>query len=273
MEIETIQSAIEDILANIDIWASLKFALLLSIGCFAAGLILRIFFGKRSNLRKAADAAIAILIIYGIHFFFLLSEGPIRQYLPPLPFVSISGETLSFFVLKGAIFHDICTELVNMLILAFLVGLICDWMPTGKNLFSWFLFRCLGIVCSMAAHWAVSLLLFRYFPGFVSLHAPTVLMVIVGILLAVSLFRLIIGTLLGLTVSPLVGAIYTFLISSVVGKQITRASLATALLTLAVYLLNHFGIAAVSLTETLLPLFLPAGIVLFIIWYLIQKWL
>ena len=92
-------------------------------------------------------------------------------------------------------------------------------------------------------------------------------------LLAVSIFKVIIGTLLGITVGPLVGAIYTFLVSNIVGKQISRAAVTTLILTAAVYALNYFNIVTIAFSSLFLSAFLPALLVLLILWYLLNKFL
>ena len=185
----------------------------------------------------------------------------------------LSGDYITIFNLQGAGVSAVCTELVNTMILAFLIGLIDDIVPEGQNFFSWYFFRCVSVVLGMSAHWGANWLFTTYLPGFIVEYAPVIMVILVVILLAVTVFKLIIGGILGLTVNPIVGAIYTFFVSHVIGKQITRAALTTLILTLAIYALNHFGITTIYLASAFISAFLPALILLIVVWYLLFKFL
>ena len=80
-----------------------------------------------------------------------------------------------------------------------------------------------------------------------------------------------IGVVLGATLGPVAGAIYTFFFSNIVGKQIVKAALTTAILTGLVALLNHYGYALILLTQSALIAFLPAVLILVLVWFLLFK--
>jgi hypothetical protein len=71
------------------------------------------------------------------------------------------------------------------------------------------------------------------------------------------------------TVSPLVGVLYTFFFASVLGKQITKAILTTAIISAIVYGLNYFGITSVFIAAAALAAYLPLLIVLLVLWYIV----
>ena len=272
MNPENIQSTITDMVANFDTWGFLKITLLLSAGCFFLGILLRIFCGKGTSLNKSVGAAMGILMIYVVSIA-LQVQNHYEAFLAPLPFISLVGDYIQIFSLQGAGVSAVCTELVNTMILAFLIGLIDDVVPKGSNFLTWYFFRCVAVVLGMAAHWASNWLFTTYIPGFIVTYAPVILIILVIVLLAVTLFKLIIGGILGMTVGPVVGAIYTFFVSHIVGKQITRAALTTLILTLIVYALNHFGITTIYLASAFISGFIPALIMIIIVWYLVFKFL
>lgn len=273
MTLETIKTTFSTWFTDFDILTFLKFTLIVSIACFLLRLLFRLVCGKKSGMRKSLDSAIAILIVYAASFALTFTESKYQTFLSPLPFVSIDQNAVQIFVLTGADSHTICVELVNTLVLAFCIGLLNDLIPTGRNFFTWAFFRCLSIILGALAHWGANWLFTTYLPDFIVTNAPVVLLSLVIILLAVSIFKVIIGTLLGFTVSPLVGAIYTFLISNIVGKQISRAAVTTLILTAAVYALNYFGIVTIAFGSLFISAFLPALLVLLILWYLLNKFL
>ena len=273
MDFENIQQQLSQIASNFDMLSFLKFMLIASFAVFLVGLILRVVCGKKSSLNKSVAAAIGILMIYVVFFAMHSTKSAYHALLAPLPFVGIAGDYLTIFQLQGAGASAVCTELVNMMILAFLIGIVDDIVPDGENFFTWLFFRTLSLVLGMAVHWGSNYLFTTYLPGFIVTYAPVVLMILVVVLLAVTVFKLIVGVLLGVTLSPVIGAIYTFFVSNIIGKQITRAALTTLILTAMVYALNYFGITAIYLASAAIAAFLPALIAVILVWYLVFKFL
>ena len=164
----------------------------------------------------------------------------------------------------------ICNQLVSMIILAFLANLANNWLPNGKNLFSWFFFRCLSVLLAMTLHLIATVILQSLLPaGFMDV-APTVLLVILIIMMAVGALKLIIGAALAV-ISPIVGFLYTFFFANIVGKQITRSVLTTVILALVIYALESIGIATLSISIESLILYIPYGAGLLGLWYLCNR--
>lgn len=270
--LDNIQGTITDAVSNFDTWGFLQVMLILSAACFLVGILLRIICGKGSSLNASVGSAMGILMIYVVSIA-LQAENHYKMFLVPLPFISMAGDYISIFNLQGAGISAVCTELVNTMILAFLIDLVNEIVPKGKNFLTWYFFRCVAVVLGMAAHWGVNWLFTTYLPGFIVTYAPVILIILVILLLAVTVFKLIIGGVLGMAVNPIVGAIYTFFVSHIVGKKITRAALTTLILTLIVYALNHFGITTIYLGSAFIAAFLPALILIIIVWYLVYKFL
>ena len=82
--------------------------------------------------------------------------------------------------------------------------------------------------------------------------------------------RFLLGAILA-TVNPLIAALYTFFFASIVGKQITRAVLTTAIMAGIVLLLQNMGITALSLLSGALVAYVPFLLLLVLTWYIISK--
>lgn len=253
---------------NFDLNAFITTAGVFVVGFLVIGCLGRLFFGKRSVLNQSVSSAIGILFIYaltivihsyGINLSFLVS---------PLPFVTISGEYLSIFTFTGADYVTICGQLLNMIILAFLVNLVNGWLPKGKHLLSWLFFRCLSVVLAMLLHVLVNNLLTAFLPEGLLTWAPVILLGLLILALLTGALKLLVGVVLS-TVNPLVAVLYTFFFASFVGKQLSKAILTTALISALVYALNYFGIASVFIGTAALAAYIPLLVVLLILWYVV----
>ena len=58
----------------------------------------------------------------------------------------------------------ICGEVLDMIILAFLVNLVNSWLPQGKKLIGWLFFRCLSVAVAMLLHALTQNLLSAFLP-------------------------------------------------------------------------------------------------------------
>lgn len=255
---------------GLDFWQLGKIALILLLGTLLIGLFGRFVFGKRSVLNNAVSSTIGILFIYAVTVVLKSSGAEFEKLIAPLPFVSISDDTLYLFTFQDAHYTTICSELLSMIILAFLVNLADGWLPKGKNILSWVFFRCLTVVIAFFLHLIVVGLFTAYLPEGLVTYAPTVLLGLLIILLLTGALKLIVGLILS-TVNPLIGGLYTFFFANVVGKQVTKAVLTTALLTGIVYLLNYLGCAAISIASAALMAYIPFIVLLIVVWYIVYR--
>ena len=264
---ETLQGLID----NFSFARFLQVTLVLAGGAFVLGIILRAILGKGSKLNKSIGAVFGILMIYIVSVAINI-ENHYEIFLNPLPFINITGDTLSVIMLQGAPINVVCEELVKMIFLAFCVGIIQEFVPEGKNFFVWYFFRCLVVVGSMAAHWGLTLLMNHYFPGFLD-YANVILVILAVVLLATTAFKWIVGGILGLTVSPIIGAIYGFVIGTVVGNKLFQAILTTLILTGIVYVLNLAGVTVLLTLSAGVAILAPCLLMIIVVWYLFSKFL
>lgn len=253
-----------------DITSFLLLALVLTVGSLVFGFIGRFAFGKKSVLNQSVSSAIGILFIYAVTIVIHSYGLNLKLLVSPLPFIYIADDTLQIFQFAQADYVKICNELLNTIILAFLVNLVNGWLPQGKKLFGWLLLRVVSVVLGMLLFSTVNYLLTSFLPEGLLTWAPVILLALLVLMLFVGALKGIVGAAL-VTVNPLIGFLYTFFFASFVGKMLSKAMLTTLILSVLVYALNHFGVAVVFIGTAVLLGYLPLLILLLVLWYIIGK--
>lgn len=255
---------------QIDIFSLLKTGGILLLGMLVVSTLGRFVFGKKSVLSSAVSSAIGILFIYAITVVLESTGAQLRMLIAPLPFASLVGDDLVLFSFQGAEYTVICSQVLSMVVLSFLVNLADGWMPKGKRLLGWIFFRCLTVIIGYALHLLVVWLFTNFLPQELVTYAPTILLALLVLMLLTGALKLVVGAALT-TVNPLIAAFYTFFFANVVGKQITRAVLTTALLAGLVILLNYLGCSVICIVSGALIAYIPFVILLVAVWYLVTK--
>lgn len=268
MIMESIVSFITSL--GIDFDTFWKAALVLLLGTFLMSVFGRFIFGKRSALNNAVSSAFGILFIYAVTVVLRSAGAQFSALIAPLPFVTISGDTLTLFNFTNAHYTVICSEVLSMIILSFLVNLADGWLPRGKNILTWTFFRCLTVVIAYLLHLVVVGLFATYLPEGLVTYAPVVLLCLLVLLLLTGVLKILVGALLT-TVNPIIGGLYTFFFANVIGKQITKAVLTTALLSVLIIVLRYIGVVTISIASTVLVAYIPLIIILVILWYIVCR--
>lgn len=248
---------------------------LITVGVILLGTLLlviagRFIFGKRSTLVAAVSSAIGILFVYALNIVLQSAGAEFQRFTTTLPFIAVQGSNLALFSFAVSDYTVVCSELVSMLILAFLMNLIDRALPKGKNLFVWIILRVLTVVLAQAAHLIVTGLLNHYLPEGILIYAPVIILAILLLMLLTGALKFLVGLILT-TVNPLIAALYTFFFANVVGKQVTKAVLTTGILALLVFGLEKLGITAISIAAGALTAYIPFAIILLVLWYIVLK--
>lgn len=257
---------------GLDFWYLVKIGAILLLGTFLCSVFGRFIFGKRSALNNAVSSTIGILFIYAVTVVIKSFGVQFHDLLAPLPYVAIDNDQLILFSFTNVDYTVICTEIVSMIILAFLMNITDRWMPTGKNIFTWIFFRSLSIVIALVLHIVVTGLFTRYLPQGIITYAPTILLALLILMLLTGALKIPIGIILS-TVNPLIAALYTFFFANVIGKQITRAVLTTALLTGLLQLLHYVGASVISIASAALIAYIPFILILVVLWFIVCRFL
>ena len=233
------------------------------------GTVGRLAFGKRSVLGGTVSSSIAILFIYALTFVLSCAGSAFEELVAPLPFVTIASHHVYMHSFQGQ-FSYICNELLNMVILAFLVNLIDSWLPRGKSLFTWLLFRILTVCIGLLLHIITIYMFNTYAPAGFQTYAPMILLGILLLLILTGALKLLVGVIL-VSVNPVIAGLYTFFFANIFGKQITEAVLTTALLAGLVLLLNYLGIFVISIVQSALLALIPFALILILLWFIANK--
>ncbi len=252
-----------------DLMSILKIAALVAAGMLLLALLFRAVKGKMNDLNHALSSSVAILWIYVVTVLvYVFNPGDLTRFLSPLPFVRFEGDYLVLFSFRSSEIQAISTQLLSMVILAFLLNLLDTFFPKGKKVLGWFCYRILTIICAMALHFVVTWAFNTFLPGALAANAPTILMVILVVFLFLGVLRFLLGLVLTIA-NPILGAIYAFFFSSQVGKQLSKAVLTTAVLTALVLVLENLGYTAFCIASSVLVSYIPLAAVLLVLWYLI----
>ena len=265
---ETITQLFQSI--GIDFHVFWKALLILLAGTLFLGLFGRFVFGKRSALNVAVSSAIGIIFIYGLTVVIGSFAPQLESFTAPLPFVSIQDNSMILFAFKNAHYTAICSELLSMVILSFLVNLADQWLPDGKSFFGWIFFRCLTVVIGYLLHLVVVWLFATILPNDILTYAPTILLGLLILMLLTGALKIVVGAILT-TVNPIIGGLYTFFFATAIGKQITKAMLTTLILGGLVWGLQRIGLGIISFAGAALTAYIPVLILLVALWYLVMK--
>lgn len=254
---------------DVDFISVLKFIGILAFAVLFIGLLARVVIGKKSSLNHSVSAAIGILFVYAMSIVvYTFNPYNLARYLSPLPFVTFQEQTLQLFSFSGAAIPEICREFLSMVILAFLVNLLDTFIPKGKKVFGWFVWRFVSVVLAIVCHFLITLAFNAYLPGVLATYAPIILLGILAAMLVLGLLNVILSVVLTV-VNPLIGALYAFFFSNIVGKQLSKSIVTTTILCAVVYALAHFGYTLISISAAALGAYIPLIFILLVLWYVI----
>lgn len=254
---------------SIDPAGTALFILYFTASSLILGMLARVFLGKRSSLNHSLSSSMSILFVYALTIvIYTFKPWNLDSILSPLPFVRLTGEYLVIIPFQGTGFTTLCSEILSLIILAFLVNLLDAVIPKGKSILGWFCLRFVSVVAAMVLHFLVDWAFKTFMPGVLVTYAPAILLVLLVLLLLMGVLNLILSLVLT-AVNPIFGAIYTFFFSNFVGKQLTKAIFSAGIVCIVIFLLGYFGYTVISITGAALMTYIPLAIVLLALWFLI----
>jgi hypothetical protein len=188
--------------------------------------------------------------------------------LSPLPFATFSDHYLIIHPITDLQFSALCSEVLSLIILAFLVNLTDNFMPQGQNVLSWLLLRLITVLACFGLHLLVSWAFHTYLPGVLVDYAPMILLILLAVLVLSGAVTLILGLVISIT-NPFLGAMYSFFFSNIIGKQLSKALFTTAILCVILYLMDVFGFVVIIIHPTALLTYIPLAIAMVVLWYLV----
>ena len=254
---------------QLDIGTVILFILYFSAASLILGVLGRMFLGKRSSLNHSLSSVMGILFIYAVTIvLYTFKPWNLHSLLSPLPFVTFSEDYLIVLPIGDSQLAPLCTEVLSLIFLAFLVNLMDTFIPRGEHIITWYLLRFGTMLLCMVLHYFARVGFKAIFPSFLVTYAPAILLATI----AFSMFSGILGLIAGLFIAvmnPFMGAMYTFFFSSVVGKQLSKAVFTSAIVCCVFYLMEYFGYTVICITSAALLAYIPLALVLLVLWYLI----
>ena len=97
------------------------------------------------------------------------------------------------FNILNADFNSLCSHVLDMVILAFLMNLLDSWLPQGKKLLSWYFFRFLSVVLAICLQYVINMLLAVLVPQGFGEYADMILLIVLVASLLLGALKLIVG--------------------------------------------------------------------------------
>jgi hypothetical protein len=245
-----------------------KFVGILIFGIRFISSLTRFLFGKKAQINLAVTSAVEIFCVYVVNILIYALGLNLQQFLTPLPFVAMVEDYLILYPILSAEFTDICHHVLKLLIIAFLVNAVNDFIPKGEHVITWFLLRFLTVVLAVLVICGTEMLLGAYIPQGLAEIAPTVLVCCLVALILLGGLKILVGAALAF-LDPITAALYTFFFSNFLGRALARAMVSTALLTGVVVLLDVLNIAVVPIAAAMLTSYIPLLLIILVLWYFI----
>lgn len=268
---DTIRHTASYLPTEIDFMSVAQFLLFFAAASLVLGVISRVVLGKRSSLSHSLSCVMAVLFIYTITIvIYTFKPWNLDVLLSPLPFVTFSDHYLIIHPITDLQFTALCTELLSLLILTFLINLVDTLLPAGEGILSWLLLRLMTVLGCFGLHLVVSWAFRTYLPDVLVTYAPTILLMVLMIMLFSGVISLVLGLVIAIT-SPFLGAMYSFFFSSLVGKQISKSIFTSAVVCGILWLMEHFDLIVILITPAALLTYIPLALVLLGLWFLIGR--
>lgn len=253
----------------VELLPTLKLIVVMMAATMLFGIAFRLLFGRNSSMNRAMSSAIGILFLYALTVVIhTLNPWKLVRYTSPLPFVVFQNKTMVLLPFRNSEATVLYGQLLQLVILCFLVNLSDTILPQGKTVIGWFLTRFLMVVLSMLLNLFASGLIRLFLPELLVEYAPMALLLILAAFLMLGLSKVILGIVLT-AVNPLIGALYAFFFSNRLGKQVTKAVLSAGILCLFFWLLESNGYTVISITQSALLSYIPFGCSLLIVWFML----
>ena len=250
-----------------------KFLLIFSAGALILSLLGRLILGKRSSLNHSLSSVMAILFVYALTIVvYTFKPWNLDSLLSPLPFVTFFNDYMVVMPVVGIYPTVLARELLSLIILAFLVNLLDTLIPHGESALGWFCLRFFTVGLSMVLHLVIHWAFNTYAPSFLVEYAPLVLLILLVSLLVLGFLNAVLGLILTVS-NPVVGAVYYFFFSNIVGKQLTKAVFSSGILCVILFLMDRFGYSFVHISVSALSAYGPIALISLVLWFLIGHFL
>lgn len=232
-------------------------------------LVSKLLFGGSSALTRSMANAVSILLVYVVTIVvYILKPWSLEKLLSPLPYVSFCAQALVIHPFEGVGFSSFAGKALAMVELSFLVTVSSSFIRSDASAIRWFISRFVSIVVAILLHLAANWAIKTYLPTLFTQYAGAVLLALLIIAFLGGLSKIILSLFLA-TVHPMLGFLYGFFFSSRIGKMVIMSILSAAIVTVVFSVIEYLGYAVVFIAPRDLLSYIPLGLGLIILWYLI----
>lgn len=257
---------------QIDWFTVIRTALMFAAIAFASGAILRVFFGKRASITRAVSACLSVLLIYLAAVLIYLFLPDYRFGLASLPFVTVDEHRFLLWQLSGLSEELLYGSILQLFLLAVLVNLLEAVLPEGEGFLQWYLWRCLTALTALVLYRLLCGLVEQYLPHLFDLWAKPAVLCFWALILLSGILKVLL-TLILTVVHPVIGALYAFFFSNLLGRQFSKSILTTLILTGLVSVLNRIGFSQFAFSDFSLFSYGPTCLILIGTLYLFGRFL
>lgn len=272
MTLTSILPSVEDLSGANGWFAVVRSALVFAVVLFAAGAVIRMCLGKGANLTKALSASLTVLLVYLATILLYLFLPGLRSELAQLPFIFVDEERLILRNLSQLSETVLYGSLVRLGMLAFLVNLLESLLPQGEGFWKWYLWRGVTVVLALALYSFLTAVIEAAAPQVFGLWAKWLILGCWTFILLSGALHLLTSVVLTV-VNPVIGFLYTFFFSNILGSQFSKSILTTLILTALTGVLNYLDFRVFSFAEFSLAAYGPTCLIVLGAMYLFGKFL
>lgn len=269
-DLTSILPAVGEFAASIDWMAVLKTSAIIIAAFLILGGIFRLLFGKGSKTSRAVSACLSIGLVYLAAILLYVFVPELRSSVSQLPFITVTQDHFLLWDLRLLGEELLYPSLLRLALLAFLVNLLETILPEGKKFITWYLWRTVTVLASLAAYVGVNHLAAMFVPQIFGVWAKYIILGFWAVILLSGLMKGLLAVILTV-VNPIIGAIYTFFFVSKLGSQCSKSILTTLLCAAVFALLNNAGINQFAFADFSLTAYGPICVVLVVMLYLFGR--
>lgn len=222
------------------------------IAVFVLAGIARLVLKEGSNV-IASTASCVQLMLVGLTAIAIYAAFPaLGQTLPQLPFLNLQAYGCSLLSPAQLESHTLFPALLRLFLLALLINLWEELLPKSKKIAPWLLLRLLSAVGSLCCFFLLCEVLQRYCPQMLDQWSMSIVLSILGGICLLGICKGLL-TVVAAVVHPLLGLLFAFFFSHVIGRQLTRAVITGVLFLGIAWYLGESGISGCSYDLQLLP--------------------
>ena len=164
----------------------------------------------------------------------------------------------------------LCSALLRMALLAFLVNILESFLPEGNGIVSWYLWRFVTVLASLGLYTGICSAADTLAPQIFGSWAMYILIAVWAVILLSGVLKLVLSVVLTV-VNPVIGVLYTFFFSNKVGKQFSKAILTTLIMVAVFYGLNELGMTQFAFSQFSPAAYGPTCLIAAVVLYLFGK--